>query len=246
MLCRMRPDTYGRIVERAQTQLGLICWRDLRSIQVSAAAFRRLPGWQPRCDHVFALAGAERTWRQDLMCALLDARVGAVATAFAGARLWGVPGYERRTELDVLVKRGGSHRLCHGRLHETFWLPPHHVAERQGVPVVAARRLPFELAPRLRPSELRWVIDFLRNERGLTIEQLALTVAELCRSGRPGSAEMRLQVEELAPGYIPPNTVLAAKYRDLCRAISVVPTVCPKASSKFTPVTTNDGSAAWT
>ena len=129
-----------------------------------------------------------------------------------------MPGYDQRGEGHVLVTRGGSHRLCHGVLHETFWLPEHHRAERQGLPVVAVRRLPFELASIIRPSALRWVIDFCRNERGLTVDDLALTVAELCRSGRPGSAAMRLQVDELSPGYVPPNSVLAAKFRDLCIA----------------------------
>lgn len=218
MLCGMRPDTYGRIAERAQPQLGLICWHDLRALDVSAAAFRRLPGWDQRCPHVFANGAAPRTWRQDVMASILDARVGAVATGPTGSRLWRIPGYERRNDVDLLVKRGGSHRLCHGTLHETFWLPSHHCDVQQDIPVVAIRRLPFELAPVLRPSQLRWVIDFCINERGLTPDTLALTVAELCRSGRPGSTEMRLQVDEITPGYVPPNSVLAAKYRDLCVA----------------------------
>jgi hypothetical protein len=212
----MRPEMYGRIAERANHQLGLICWRDLRSMDVRADAFRRLPGWDGRCPHVFANQSVPRSWHQDVMAAVLDARAGAVATGRAAARLWGVPKHERTSAVDVLVKRGGHHELCNGRLRETFWLPSHHRDERHGIPVVAVRRLPFELAAELRPSDLRWVIDFCVNERGLTVETLALTVAELCRSGRPGSAEMRRQIDELSPGYVPPNTVLAAKYRDLC------------------------------
>lgn len=221
MLRVMRPDTYGRIAERAHDQLGLICWKDLRQIGVRSEQFRRLPGWEPRCKHVFASSSMPRSWLQDVRAALLDAREGGVATAITAARLYGVPGYDRRAEVDVLTKRGGSHRLCIGRLHETFWLPSHHCDVQQGIPVVAARRLPFEVAGVVRPSSLRWIIDFLRNERGLTVETLALTVAELCRSGRPGSAEMRQQLEALSPGYVPPNTVLAAKYRDLCVAFGL-------------------------
>ena len=215
----MRPDRYGRIVERAHDQLGLICWRDVRDVDVRADSFRRLVDageFIPRCRHVFAHRATQRTWRQDVVAALLDAPPGGVATAITAARAWGVPGYERRPEVDVLVKRGRHRAICNGRLHETFWLPDHHRDERDGFAVVAVRRLPFELAPILRPHSLRWVIDFCINERGLTVDTLALTVAELCRSGRPGSAEMRRQVDELRPGYVPPNTVLAAKYRDLC------------------------------
>jgi hypothetical protein len=223
MLFRMRPDTYGRIVERAQPQLGLISWRDLREIDVRADSFRRLPGWSSRCPHVFASDGVPRTWRQDVHAALLCAPTEAVATERTAARLIGVPGYERDREIDVLVSHNRHHRLCTGRLHQTFWLPSHHRDRAQGIPIVAVRRLPFELARSLRPPALRWVIDFCINERGLTVETLALTVAELCRSGRPGSAEVRRQVEELAPGYVPPNTVLAAKYRDLCEAYGLPP-----------------------
>lgn len=216
MLCDMRPDRYGRIAERASHQLGLISWNDLHTIEVPAASFRRLPGWDERCPHVFATHTAPRTWRQEVKAALLDARVGAVATGSTAARLIGVPGFERRHDIHVLVQRGGSHRLCHGTLHETFWLPAHHRHCAQDLDVVAVRRLPFELAATERPSILRWAIDFCMNERGLTRELLALTVAELCRSGRPGSAEMRRQLEALVPGYVPPASALEARFRDLC------------------------------
>jgi hypothetical protein len=223
MLSRMRPDRYGRIAERARPQLGLISWRDLREIDIRADSFRRLPGWSERCAHVFSDDAAPHSWRQDVMAALLCAPIGAVATRATAARLHGVPGFERRDDIDVLIPHGRNHRVCHGHLHQTFWLPTHHRACAQGIDAVAVRRLPFELAPALRPSQLRWVIDFCINERGLTVDTLALTVAELCRSGRPGSAEMRLQVDDLTPGYVPPNTVLAAKYRDLCVAYGLPP-----------------------
>jgi hypothetical protein len=218
MLSRMRPDRYGRITERAHDQLGLISWRNLRELDIRPDAFRRLPGWSARCPHVFANDAAPRSWRQDVTASLLCAPTGSVVTASTTARVLEVPGYERRRDIEILSHHGRSHRLCHGRLHQTFWLPTHHRACVDGIPTVAVRRLPFELAPSLRPSSLRWVIDFCINERGLTVETLALTVAELCRSGRPGSAEMRRQVDDLSPGYVPPNTVLAAKFRDLCVA----------------------------
>ena len=217
----MRPDIRGRIAERANTQLGLIIRSDLRAVEARSDSFQRLVDageFERWCNHVFRHRAAPRTWRQDVMATLLDAGPGALTPGGTAARVWGVPGYDQRGYVHVLVKRGGSHRLCHGVLHETFWLPEHHRAERQGLPVVAVRRLPFELASIIRPSALRWVIDFCRNERGLTVDDLALTVAELCRSGRPGSAAMRLQVDELSPGYVPPNSVLAAKFRDLCIA----------------------------
>jgi len=225
MLSDMRPDVYGRIAERAQSQLGLISWRCLREIEMRADSFRAMSGWSERCPHVFAHDVTTRTWRQDVKAALLCARSGAVATSLTAARLWGVPTFERERDVMVLAKRGGSHRLCHGQLQETFWLPSHHRAVAQELDVVAIRRLPFELAPVISRPRLRWVIDFCMNERGLTKDGLALTVAELCRSGRPGSAEMRRQVDELVPGYVPPASVLAAKYRDVCLEFGLDPGV---------------------
>ena len=222
----MRPDIRGRIAERAHGQLGLINRRDLRDMGARADSFGRLLDageYERRCAHVFSSRATPRTWRQDVRAALLCAPPGGVATGLTAARLWGIPTFERADDIDVLVKRGRNARLCLGALHETFWLPQHHRAVAQELDVVAVGRLPFELAPLVRRHRLRWAIDFCVNERGLTKEVLALTVAELCRSGRPGSAEMRRQVDELLPGYVPPASVLAAKYRDVCVASGLDP-----------------------
>jgi len=217
----MRPDTYGRIAERAQTQLGLITYDQLDAAGVSEKARRTMVSsgrwWRIR-RRVLADAAAPRSAHQLLLAAALDVR-GAVATGQSAAWLLGVSGFGP-SPAHLLVKRGGRHR-SRDVLHETFWLPSRHTQVVQGVPCVATARLPFELAPIVHPKQLRRIVDWLKSNRGMDYRQMALFAAELWRRGKPGSAEMRLVVDERAPGYVPPASELAARFDDLCTEFGI-------------------------
>lgn len=218
----MRPDTYGRIAERARHQLGLITYAQLDDVGVSRAARRALIAsgrYEQRGRRVLADAAAPATPEQRILAAALDVP-GSVATGPTGAWLCGARGF-RPWPVHLLVKRGGHHRPAEGVLHETFWLPEHHRQTVLGVPCVSDSRLPFELAADVHPLRLRRVVDFLVSSRGLEVDALARVVAELCRSGRPGSAEMRVVVDERLPGYVPPASELEAVFRDVCAAAGI-------------------------
>jgi hypothetical protein len=219
MLSGMRPDTYGRIAERARSQLGLITYRQLDAIGVSPRERRTMVSsgrFERRGRRVLADAAAPRTTLQDLLAEVLDVP-GSVVTGPSAGWLVQADGFPPRP-VHLLVKRGGHHRSTTAVLHETFWLPDHHRQIVRGVPCVADARLPFELAAQIHPQRLRRLVDWLDSSRGLKPPALACTVAELCRSGRPGSAEMRLVVDERVPGYVPPASALEAVFRDLCDA----------------------------
>ena len=213
----MRPDVYGRIAERASSQLGLITYADI----VEAGATRherawliRSGLWQRRGRRVLADRAAPRTTPQDLLAEALDVP-GSVITGSTAAWLVGNRSFVPRP-VHLLVKRGGNHRTTGSILHETFWLPKRHTQVVRGVPCVADARLPFELAFELPPERLRRIVDWLKSDRGMDYGQMALFAAELWRRGKPGSAEMRLVVDERAPGYVPPASELAALFDDVC------------------------------
>jgi hypothetical protein len=217
MLSGMRPDTHGRIAERARHQLGLVTASQLHDIGVTRKERRTMVAtgrFERRGRYVLADTSAPCTEHQRLLAAVLDVR-GSVVTGPTAAWLVGVRGFGPRP-IHVLVKRGTHHRPVGSVLHETFWLPEHHRQIVDGVPCVSDTRLPFELAPSVHPERLRRIVDWLDSSRGLKPEKLAHTVAELCRSGRPGSAEMRLVADERLPGYVPPASELEAVFRDLC------------------------------
>jgi hypothetical protein len=166
---------------------------------------------------VFRVPGAPRTPQQTLLAAVIDAGRGAVATRRAGAALWGIPGYDFGTP-EVLVWQCGDHLCRLGRLSETSLLPPHHVTERDGIPVVTLPRLCFELAATEHPKRTARTVDNAMN-LGMKLESLAEVVGTLGKRGRPGTATMRkIVIARADDDYVPPASELEARYRDLCRA----------------------------
>jgi hypothetical protein len=217
MLSAMRPEVYGRIAERASSQLGLVSSEDVTvagATRHERAWLLRSGQWQRRGRRVLASRAAPRTTHQDLLAEVLDVP-GSVLTGPTAGWLVGNRSFAPRP-VHLLVKRGGNHRTKTSTLHETFWLPTQHTQLVHGIPCVADARLPFELAFDLHPDRLRRVVDWLRSNRGMDYGQMALFAAELWRRGKPGSAEMRRVVDERAPGYVPPASELAAMFDDVC------------------------------
>ena len=214
----MRPEVYGRIAERASSQLGLITTVQLDEIGVTTRERRSMvqsAAWRRAGRRVLADASAPATTEQELLAGCLDVGRPAVVTGTSAAWLVGLDSFWPRP-VHTLTKRGGNHRPLAAVLHETFWLPDHHIQTVRGVPCVSDARLVFELASLVRPERLRRICDRLKSSRGMTYETMALTAAELWRRGKPGSSEMRLLVDERVPGYVPPASELAARFDDLC------------------------------
>jgi hypothetical protein len=214
----MRPEVYGRIAERASSQLGLITYEQLDDIGVTTRQRRTMiagGAWLRRGRRVLAAASAPATDEQRLLAGALDVGRTAVVTGASAAWLVDVQGFRPRP-VHVLTTRGGNHRPVDAVLHETFWLPQHHLQVVRGVPCVSNERLVFELASLVKPRRLRRITDWLKSARGMSYDAMALTAAELWRRGKPGSAEMRLLVDERMPGYVPPASELEAAFRDLC------------------------------
>jgi hypothetical protein len=213
----MRPEVYGRIAERASSQLGLITVPQLDEIGVSEKQRRALVRsgrWQRRGRRVLRDCSAPRSTFQDLLAEVLDTP-GSVVTGPTAGWLVGNRSFSA-DPVHLLVKRGGNHRPKSAILHETFWLPTQHTQLVHGVPCIADARLPFELAHELHPRRLRRVVDWLKSNRGMDYGQMALFAAELYRRGKPGSAEMRRVVDERVAGYVPPASELAALFDDVC------------------------------
>jgi hypothetical protein len=213
----MRPEVYGRIAERASSQLGLITYCQLDGLGVSRRQRDGLIArgtWARSGRRVLRDCSAPRTTHQDLLAEVLDVP-GSVVTGSTAAWLVGNRSFSPGPT-NLLVKRGGNHRTTNAVLHETFWLPARHTQVVHGIPCVADARLPFELARDLHPERLRRVVDWLKANRSMDYRQMALFSAELWRRGKPGSAEMHLVVVERMPGYVPPASDLAALFDDVC------------------------------
>lgn len=219
----MRPDVKGRIAERARTQLGLITFDELEALGVTRSARRHLLAsgeWRRAGLRVLRSSSTPASELQEILAAALDLGGRTVATGRTAARLWRAP-CPGSSSVHLLTRRGGNHRSRAAVVHETFWLPAGHTAVREGVPVVSAARLPFELAADEPEGRVELVVDHVMQAHGVTPGDLALTVAELCRRGRPGSSLMRRLVDDRLPGYVPPASALESAFRLLCRGSGI-------------------------
>jgi predicted transcriptional regulator of viral defense system len=175
----------------AEAHHGLVAlWRvpeiDEREPAVRALARR---GWLVRVGPgVFRVAGSVRTWRQALLGTVWAAGTDAVAARGAAARLWGLRGFD---DGPIEVLRSRHCRRMELGVLETAFLPAHHVAEVDGIPVTSVERTLFDVCGYF-PARCAHgaVVEALA--RGLTAPQrLVATLTETAARGRPGSAAMR-------------------------------------------------------
>lgn len=103
------------IAERTASQLGLISFRQLDELGVSRSQRRSrcLRGHLvPVTDRVLRVAGAPRSWRQDVLAACLD--VGGAAAYRTAAALHPLHGFRRRPQdpIEVIVSERRTNKTC--------------------------------------------------------------------------------------------------------------------------------------
>lgn len=144
--------------------------------------------WLSPHRDVFVLPGTRPSLQSRAMAASL-ALSGSVVSHATSAAIWG--------DLDMaggivhLSRRHGqNHRLDGVRLHQSRYLPDHHVTLLDGIPVTTRTRTVFDLASRLDDLRLGRYIDELVRSNKLAIEDVGVVFSELARPGRPGSVRL--------------------------------------------------------
>jgi G:T-mismatch repair DNA endonuclease (very short patch repair protein) len=208
------------VADLAERQHGLVTRAQVRALGGTDKMIAGRCGngrWEPLGDQVLRLRGGSRSWRQELLAAVLDAGPRAVATGRAAGALWQIPGFSMKRP-EVLVKRPSDHRPSLGALHETRSLPDHHRSTVDGIPVVTVARLLVELAATESARRLERAVDNACAAGIVSPGALASAVAELCVRGRKGSATIRSLSDGIgSTGYVPPASELEARFRDLVR-----------------------------
>lgn len=143
----------------------------------------------------------------------------AAATQYTGSAAWGIPGF-RYAPLHVLSSRAGRGQASgaplriEGRLvvpHTTTYLPPHHVVDLNGLPVLTPTRLLFSLSTCIHPGRLARLVDWAWARRYTNGPLLHTTFAELERRGRGRITVMRAILDSRGLDYIPPESNLEAR-----------------------------------
>jgi very-short-patch-repair endonuclease len=142
------------------------------------------------------------------MARVLAAGDGAAASLYTAAALRNVPGFHRSGRIHVsrLAKRSrGSQRPG---LHESLYLPQHHITVVRNIPTTTPERTLFDLAPRLREERLLRVFNDLLSLDLITIGSMEVLFAETAKRGRWGSAIMRQLLSTTGQGYVPTESEL--------------------------------------
>jgi hypothetical protein len=149
----------------ASAQLGLITSGQASESGVSVSRLRTLTAtgeWERRTTGLFAVAGAPRTWEQDVMAACLVGGPRALACHGTAARLLDVgrPYFDTRP-IEVMVPRGGAARRGLEGLgvivHETRNLDSVDRARVRGIPLTKACRLVVDMLGRV-PDEVLFAL----------------------------------------------------------------------------------------
>lgn len=145
------------------------------------------------------------------MVAALHAGEGAVVSHQAAACPWALPGLSDDRVRISKHRVGSRRRSLPAELHEPRYLPAHHRATREGIPLTTVARTVFDLAGCLHPLRAEGALDNALARKLVALEELRAVAIELLEHGRTGSALMRQLLADRGAGYIPPASGLEAR-----------------------------------
>jgi hypothetical protein len=167
------PD--ARVADRAARQHGRIRLDQLATCGLDRAAVaRRVRKGQLHRVHtgVYAVGHAGETFQAQVMAAVLAGGVGAVASHWTSASLWGYVRWDGR-RIDVTVRDTGGRSRSGIRFHRTRSLDPRDARRHQGIPVTTAARALLEIAPQLSDRRLKRAVRQAQAERLANVRQIA-------------------------------------------------------------------------
>ncbi len=214
----MSPD--NAIRELARTQRCVLLSQQLYAAGLTAAAIRHrikdgsLFRLAPR---VLALGGAPITKEMLWFGAWLECGGRSAISHETDAEQWAFPGFRSRSIHVIRLRDGVFPPVSLARVHTTRELPDTQIVEVDGLLVTTPARTLFDLAPRIHPLRLEKLVDRAWSRRLVDWRIMHRTFNELHRRGRAGIALMRELLEERPVDYVPPESNLEARFRQVLR-----------------------------
>lgn len=172
--------------------------------------------WERAHRGVYRLAGAPRSWRQDLLAACLAAGRGAVASHRAAACLWELDAVDYGV-LEISVVRSRYHRLDGVVVHRSSDLSPAAATVRHAIPVTTPARTLVDLGAVVPARIVELALDSALGRRLVTVAGLRLAVDAVARRGRSGAGVLRSLLEDRSDSARMRETALEARMRRLSR-----------------------------
>jgi len=196
----------------AARQFGLVRADQARALGVTRSQLRRLAdrGWSRVAPSVFAVCGAPVTDAQRALVAIWAHGDFAALARISAAAWWDLPGFGL-DPIEVIRRRDATERGM-SQVHESRILAPHHIVERNGIPVTSPSRTIFDLAAVCHPGRVERALDTFWARRLVTYESLEMVVDELGRRGRTGTTLMRRLLADRHDEYRAPESGLEARF----------------------------------
>ena len=183
----------------AAGQDGLLIYPQLRATGYTNKQIKHLVngGQLRRLEReLYVVAGAPATQRQAIRAAVLAAGADAAASRGSAGELFGVPGY-RGMRVEVASPYGCDHEFTLGKLHQSCYLPKHHITHVDGIAVTNPARMLFDLSAELRFQRLERTANSAIALKLVTVLEMRRMLTELGKRGRPGTRQFRALVEKL-------------------------------------------------
>lgn len=209
-----RRDVDRALRELTERQHGVVARSQARQLAADRSALRRRTAsgeWEAATSQVLRLVGAQSSFQQRCMVAALHAGEGAVVSHQAAARLWALPGFSDGRVRISKDRDGSRRRSLPAELPEPRYLPAHHRASREGIPLTTVASTVFDLAGCLHPLRAERALDDALVRKLVALEGLRAVAIELLKHGRTG-ALMRQVLADRDAGYIPPASGLEARF----------------------------------
>jgi very-short-patch-repair endonuclease len=176
----------------ADEQFGVFSQSQARAAGLSPATMTRRVGgglWERLMPAVYRVVGAPASGRQAAMAAALWAGEGAVVSHGTAGTLWGIEGARAgKVELWVPSPRDPRHEqvIVHrgtriDRADRTMLGP---------IPITTPARTLIDLSPRMEDDRLVGAMESVFRQALTTPDRLAVRLAALRSSGRPGSGRL--------------------------------------------------------
>jgi hypothetical protein len=162
---------------------------------------------------VYRVPGSVPTWQQEVMSHVLAAGPGAAACLRTAAALLGIPGF-RRGVIQVVRPWKRARERRPSWLHESTYLPAHHLIVVEGIPCVRLDRTLFDLCGVLWTERAKAMLKSCLSRKLTTYGRLEKVFFETARRGRKGSAFMRAFLDNYDA-----KTVTESELEDMVEAV---------------------------
>lgn len=179
--------------------------------------------WRRVLPSVYIVTGAEPSWRQRLMAAVLWLGEGAAISHGSAAAIWAMPGFPAGTvELSTTSARQSRDGIIVHRVKE---LARHDVGRRGALPVTSPTRTLIDLSAKADPEPFEVAFHYCLCRQITSLRRLRSISEERRGPGATGAPLLRELLDLYDDGERPAESPLEVRVRRLVAAAKLPPPV---------------------